>query len=459
MRAGCPLDAPVKSDVLHALTVGEHVRSDPEHLLEQLGGEYVSGRTESDDPARVQNQQEVREPAGQFDIVHRRDSRPSVVYKVAYSCKERKPVVDVEVCRGLVQQQQLGFLRHGLCEEDTLLLTAAQGVDGPSLEAAQIYGFERPYGNLGIVGIERLQPAFSRRPAEHDQIQHPEVEGEGGGRSHKGDSPRKIRSIPGGDFGVAKPQRTGILNQAPGGAKKRRLAGAVGTDQADPRTGRDIESELTKDLARVKVDAKAVRRKKMLCSGHRYIPEIRGNHLCAASFGPVKTSNAIRSTGFSEMRNHRFETLTVLIALLLSSCDSTSSQEEFIKAASSPPSGFTETDASGDVVSEDKDDWRTAPFFVGKVVVDPAYPNPVEAAATVTIPVRILQFEDLSGRISLRVDVRDRFVLLDELLDTSSPGVHIFLFNASVIEDRGLHRLLILDQFSEIISYGDLMIE
>lgn len=151
--------------------------------------------------------------------------------------------------------------------------------------------------------------------------------------------------------------------------------------------------------------------------------------------------------------------ITVILVGILAACDSTSSQEDFLKDATSPPSGFSQTDETGQVIAEDTDDWRTAPFFVGKVVVDPAFPNPANAGGTVTIPVRILQFEDLSGRMALRVDVRDQFILLDELLDTSSPGARIFQFNTAQINEAGLHRLFILDDFNEIVSYGDLLIE
>ncbi len=145
--------------------------------------------------------------------------------------------------------------------------------------------------------------------------------------------------------------------------------------------------------------------------------------------------------------------------VLLAGCDSTDSQDDFVKAAQSPPSGYTRTDASGQVVSEDTDDWRTAPFFVGKVVVNPAYPNPGGAATTVTVPIRILQFDDLSGGLLLRAEVDDRLRLLDELIDTSSPGAYIMQFSAAQLGRAGLHRLYVLDEFGELVSYGDVLIE
>ena len=151
--------------------------------------------------------------------------------------------------------------------------------------------------------------------------------------------------------------------------------------------------------------------------------------------------------------------LLVATCVCLWSCDATDSQDEFVKAATSTPSGFSATDASGQVTSEDTDDWRTAPFFVGKVVANPAYPNPATAGGTITVPIRILQFDDISGGLALRTQVGEQFRLLDELIDTSSPGAYIMQFNAQQIGEPGLHRLFILDNFGEIVSYGDVLIE
>lgn len=146
-------------------------------------------------------------------------------------------------------------------------------------------------------------------------------------------------------------------------------------------------------------------------------------------------------------------------SVLLVACDSTDSQDEFIEAATAPPSGVTTTDASGQVISEDTDDWRTSPFFVGKVVVNPAYPNPSQPGATVTVPIRVLQFDDISGGLLLRAEVGDDFRLLDELIDASSPGAYIMQFSAAQLGEIGLHRLFVLDDFGEIVSYGDVLVE
>ena len=151
--------------------------------------------------------------------------------------------------------------------------------------------------------------------------------------------------------------------------------------------------------------------------------------------------------------------LFVVVLATIVACDSTDSQDDFVQAASSPPSGITRTDASGQVTSEDTDDWRTSPFFVGKVFVDPAYPNPAQVGSTITVQIRVLQFGDISGRLVLRAEVGDDLVPLDELIDTSSPGAYIMQFSGAQLGRTGLHRLYIFDEFGEIVSYGDLLIE
>jgi hypothetical protein len=164
---------------------------------------------------------------------------------------------------------------------------------------------------------------------------------------------------------------------------------------------------------------------------------------------------------------HKSRFLILVPCLLLAACDSTDSQDEFANDATRPPKGITETDATGAIVrdssgvavSEDTDDWRTAPFFVGRLVVDPAYPNPSRAGTTVTVPIRVFQFDDITGGLVLRAQVGDRPRLLSELIDASSPGAYIMQFSASQLEKAGLHRLFILDDFGEIVSYGDVLVE
>ena len=78
--------------------------------------------------------------------------------------------------------------------------------------------------------------------------------------------------------------------------------------------------------------------------------------------------------------------LCCILLLLLLACDAGEDQDDFENQAFSEPNGFTRTNASGEIQSEDDDDWRISPAYFGRVVIDPAFPNPVPSGETVSIP-------------------------------------------------------------------------
>lgn len=148
----------------------------------------------------------------------------------------------------------------------------------------------------------------------------------------------------------------------------------------------------------------------------------------------------------------------LFLVVLFAGCDTANQQKTFIEEAEAEPSGFTATDANGGVTSEDSDDWRTSPVYVGRIVVDPAYPNPF-TAGVVTIPFRVLQFNEVTGGMYVRAfDGQGRLFAIGEALDTSSPGLYTITINPAQLSTKGLHRLFLQDVFGEVVSYGDLMI-
>lgn len=149
----------------------------------------------------------------------------------------------------------------------------------------------------------------------------------------------------------------------------------------------------------------------------------------------------------------------LVAALVVPGCDSQQDMEEFVAAATREPSGYTRTDRLGSVVSEDADDWRTAPIFIGKVRVDPAWPNPT-TGTVVTVPVSVLEFEAVRSGLVLRTrDASGRLSILDEIPDATSPGAYVFQFTPALIGRTGLVRLFVLDRYGELVSYGDLLLE
>lgn len=157
------------------------------------------------------------------------------------------------------------------------------------------------------------------------------------------------------------------------------------------------------------------------------------------------------------MRGFHIRAALVAVAILaVPACDTGDLQREFVDDAQATPADFTRTNQNGGVVSTDADDWRTAPVFVGRITVDPAYPNPT-TGGLVTVPFRILQFDELSGGVYVRAfDVNGRLIPLGESVETSGPGQYTITINPAQLGTVQLHRLFVMDVFGELISYGDL---
>lgn len=148
--------------------------------------------------------------------------------------------------------------------------------------------------------------------------------------------------------------------------------------------------------------------------------------------------------------------LVLLFALVALGCDSGRLQDQFAEDASRPPTGYTATDRNGGVLDEDPDDWRTAPFYAGKVRVEPAFPNPTPGES-VTVTVSVLEFGGVQGGLYLRArQSSGALVLLDALRD-DAPGTYLMTFSPAALARAGLVRLFLFDARGEIVSYGDVL--
>lgn len=157
-----------------------------------------------------------------------------------------------------------------------------------------------------------------------------------------------------------------------------------------------------------------------------------------------------------------------LAFLLVAGCGQNRDQRDFENQAFRSPDGFTQTNANGQVVDEDPDDWRIAPFFQGLVEVRPAYPNPVQTTGQISIDVEVTGIESVSG---LRVIV---FHHIEEVIEPIfidqraplPPGLTVVPINPvelgrfnNVESALGLHRVIVTDGNENIITYGDIMVE
>ena len=144
---------------------------------------------------------------------------------------------------------------------------------------------------------------------------------------------------------------------------------------------------------------------------------------------------------------------------LSAGCDTQKEQDDFAQQASRPPQNITRVDASGKVLSEDEDDWRTAPVYVGEIRVDPAMPNPAPIRDFITIRVTVTVFDAVYSPLRLKNLHDNRLQTLSEIEQASDPGAYLFHVPVSLIGPVGLHRLLVFDGIGEIVSYGDVLVQ
>ncbi|PWN06626.1 hypothetical protein [Rhodohalobacter mucosus] len=169
----------------------------------------------------------------------------------------------------------------------------------------------------------------------------------------------------------------------------------------------------------------------------------------------------------SFFRNPSFSFSIVLFTVLItaSACNRSSDQREFERAAFSIPEGITQTDATGNVISRDSDDWRVAPFFQGVIEIDPAYPNPVLTNELVRINRIVTGVESVSGlRVFVFYESGNVRPIDNDVRNPLPPGLDVISLEPTLISEfpenpQGLYRVVITDLNENVITYGDIRIE
>ncbi|AXJ01507.1 hypothetical protein CYPRO_2261 [Cyclonatronum proteinivorum] len=172
------------------------------------------------------------------------------------------------------------------------------------------------------------------------------------------------------------------------------------------------------------------------------------------------------------MRFSKYLILFALSALLAlnSACSSTDdAQRDFEREAFRTPSGITETDGSGNIISTDEDDWRIGPLFAGFVEVQqPAFPNPT-TGQILSIELLVTGLGAVNGLDVMTLDDRNFFKRL--FFDERTPlpvGFTQITINpvqfapggsGTISGARGLHRVFIFDGRENLITYGDIRVE
>jgi hypothetical protein len=147
--------------------------------------------------------------------------------------------------------------------------------------------------------------------------------------------------------------------------------------------------------------------------------------------------------------------------LLLGGCDAVEGQDDFERDALQAPAGFARTDATGTLLSDDPDDWRTAPLYAFDFLVTPRpYPNPARPDEGVTIQMQVSDV--IPGGLRLRA-YRGLERLPWQGLQVAVPGASFYTFTFFPGEITGavpgeLVRLIVFDGQGNTVTYGDLQI-
>lgn len=168
----------------------------------------------------------------------------------------------------------------------------------------------------------------------------------------------------------------------------------------------------------------------------------------------------------------RFNPLKLVLLLFASltlfvGCGQSDDQRKFEQQALQPANGFTRTTPDGEIIENDPDDWRVAPFFQGLVEISAAYPNPVLTNNLVTIEFFVTGIEAVMG-LEVVVRYNDGFFRSVFINDTAPfpPGLTLVQINplelgrfGNAESAIGLHRVIFFDRNENIITYGDIMVE
>ena len=112
--------------------VGDHPAVEVEDAADDVLGHHLRGRSLGDDHAVGHRDQVVGVPRGQVEVVqHHHHGGAAAGVEVGEQVEHLDLVGEVEVRRGLVEEQQVGALRQGHRDPDALPLAAGQLVDDP----------------------------------------------------------------------------------------------------------------------------------------------------------------------------------------------------------------------------------------------------------------------------------------------------------------------------------------
>ena len=172
---------------------------------------------------------------GELEVVEDGEHGPPRLDEGAHPLHEPELVMDVEVGRRLVEEEELGLLRERLGQQNPLPLAAAEREDGAPGEAGEVDADQRRAGALAVLGGVGLQPAPVRRPPQEHEVLDAEVEGERERLADEGEAAGQRARLPRPDLPPPEHQTSVVGERPADGPQERGLAAAVGAEHAEPR--------------------------------------------------------------------------------------------------------------------------------------------------------------------------------------------------------------------------------
>lgn len=163
--------------------------------------------------------------------------------------------------------------------------------------------------------------------------------------------------------------------------------------------------------------------------------------------------------------------LLVVSIGVFASCSKSNDQRDFENQALSAPSGITETNANGEVITTDNNDWQVGPMYRGLISIgspdaQPPYPNPLPYNQNLTISIYIRSVDTLN-RLEI-YSFKNPNQLTGPIYTSEGlnpPGYEEISLSGSNISGSaggstadGLYRILIYDGQQNLITYGDVQI-
>ncbi|MEM1055888.1 MAG: hypothetical protein AAGI52_10200 [Bacteroidota bacterium] len=148
------------------------------------------------------------------------------------------------------------------------------------------------------------------------------------------------------------------------------------------------------------------------------------------------------------------------LAVVFASCDAVSigeAQRQFELAAIGLPSGYTRTDADGDVISRDEADWNVSPLYQSSFTLTfPPYPN--AASFTQNVQFAGTYSAGGAGLVPYRINPRGDLVRILGITGSTDGTAPLFSFPAGQLGEAGLHRVVLTDNLGRFVTYGDIQV-